>query len=124
MCISATGPGRAARDPALEVLEAEPSGVAHLTPDPRLRHGEQLADVVPVVVDPLAQQLVDAQETDSWMLSRAGKVRRVEVGGVAQVVASLRGDGRRIPILEVGRDGRDAPARAAGDDRPDAAGEP
>ena len=48
----------------LEVLEAEPAGVAHLGPDPGLGDGEHLADVVPVVVDPFAEELVDAQRSD------------------------------------------------------------
>ena len=44
---------------AYEILEAEPAGVAHLAPDAGLGDGQHLADVIAVVVDPLAQQFVD-----------------------------------------------------------------
>jgi glycerol uptake facilitator-like aquaporin len=45
--------------PDLEVLQAEPASVAHLAPDAGLGDLQQLADVIPVVVDPLAEELVD-----------------------------------------------------------------
>ena len=56
------GPG--CRCEPLQVLEAKAAGVAHLSPDPRLRDGQHLADVVSVVVDPFAEELVDPQQSD------------------------------------------------------------
>ena len=44
----------------LEILEAEPPGIAHLGPDAGLGHAQHLTDVVAVVVDPFAEKLVDA----------------------------------------------------------------
>ena len=92
--------------------------------------------MVPIVVDPFAEQLVDAQRPDLGMEAGAGQVfrtepahethrvgtDRLELGGQlrarAEVIASRLGDGRWVPALE-----SDRTARIAGQDRPDPAGE-
>jgi hypothetical protein len=58
----------------LDVLEAEPSRVAHLAPDPGLGHRQELADVVSVVVDPFAEELVHAEWPDIRMEAGSGEV--------------------------------------------------
>src|SRR5436190_12561 len=53
--------GSEARPRCSRLVKAERPSVPHLTPDARLGHGQELPDVVPVMVDPFAQHLVDAQ---------------------------------------------------------------
>src|SRR5260221_7335891 len=131
-------PGHQPNDNArLEVLETEPAGVAHLRPDPRLGHGEELPDVIAIVMDPLAEQLVDAQrahlrvDADTTHVGRterpyerhAVKPKSPNLGrqldARAQIVAPRLGDGRRIPTFEVRRDvwtvGGQDPANPAGE---------
>src|SRR6185295_8192331 len=56
----------------------EPPGVAHLRPDPGLADGEHLLDVVPVVMDPLAEEIADRQLADRLMDAGPGQVIRPE----------------------------------------------
>lgn len=54
----------------------EALGVPHVRPDIRLDVRQQLAKVVPVVVDPFAEQVLHSQEADPGVMAAAGQVNR------------------------------------------------
>jgi hypothetical protein len=55
----------------------EPLAVAHAREDVALDIGENLADVVPVVVDLFVEQVLHGQEADGRMLAAEGEVGRL-----------------------------------------------
>src|SRR5260221_3201259 len=72
-------PGHQPNDNArLEVLETEPAGVSHLCPNPRLGHGEEPPDVVAVVMDPLAEPLVDPERAHHLLDADVNHVGRAQ----------------------------------------------
>src|SRR3954454_15382134 len=101
-----------------QVLLAESPGVAHLSPDSTLGHGQQLPNMVSVVVDPFAKELVDAERANGRMKTDAGEVvgsqaaeksdavgpesREFgdEFGSGAELIVPRLCDGGRIPGLE------------------------
>ena len=97
--------------PLLEVEDAERAGVAHLVPDPRLRHRQHLADVVTVVMDPLAEKLVDAELADLRVDPAATEIRRLERPNEVDAGGSERRDlvrqlcRRPCLVVPRGRDG-------------------
>src|SRR3954454_24523619 len=70
-----------------QVLLAESPGVAHLSPDSTLGHGQQLPDMVSVVVDPFAKELVDAEGADVRVKAQAGKVLRSQAADKSDAVS-------------------------------------
>src|SRR4029077_17489217 len=54
----------------------ETASVAHMRPGGRLSVGEHLAQVVPIMVNPLVEQLVHPKPADLWMPAPA-----LQIGG-------------------------------------------
>src|SRR5262249_11214772 len=56
----------------------EALGVAHVGPDERLDVGQDLPEMVPVVVHPLVEEIADPQVPDARMLAAPAEVARLE----------------------------------------------
>src|SRR5436189_1084317 len=71
-----------------QVLLGESPGIAHLSPDSTLGHGQQLPDMVSVVVDPFAKELVDSERADVSMKTHAGEIVRTEAAHKSDAVSA------------------------------------
>ncbi len=108
-------------------------GVSHLWPDVRLDAREHLAAVVPVVMDPFAEQVLYPEEADSGVMAAAAQVDRAQSpdqlnAGVSELFELVEQPGRRaLAVVPFPLDGRLVPTlkrRLIGrQDRANASGE-
>lgn len=128
-------PTDAATEAASELVSGESLGVPHVGPGVRLDVGQDLAQVIPVVMDPLVQQIAHSEATHLGMFTSSSEVSVAEVpdqldaraaeraklpeevAGALLAVTALASDQRLIPCherrLDVLKDAPNASGEAA-----------
>ena len=74
------------------LTRGEAAGVAHVGPRERLDVGEQLTEMIPVMVDPLVEQVADGQKPDLRVVAPALEVGGAEAGDQGDAVPAEPGE--------------------------------